>query len=139
MDDATFQAGLDQLREQWGALNPDPEQPGVLRAAKDPTTGILVGQRAELLSEIINRTLAGTLPWQSQPNAAEAFCIAMEACLTEEGNAVTVLGENPEGTGPDNRAVEVTAEWTDWEPRRFTGHTPLEAMLAAGAEQAAHR
>jgi hypothetical protein len=77
--------------------------------------------------------------WFEAPNAAVAFCIAMEALLSDEGNAVQVLCENPEGTGPDNRAVEVTADWTGWEPRRFYGPTPLEAMLAAGAEQARKR
>jgi hypothetical protein len=77
--------------------------------------------------------------WFEQPNAAVAFCIALEALLTDEGNAVEVLCENPEGTGPDNRAVEVTADWTNWEPRRFYGHTPLDAVLAAGVEQARNR
>lgn len=78
-------------------------------------------------------------PWYEQPNAAMAFCCALEALLGDEGNAVEVLCENPEGTGPDNRAVEVTADWTDWKPRRFYGHTPLDAIVAAGREQARRR
>jgi hypothetical protein len=50
-----------------------------------------------------------------------------------EGSSVDVLCENPEGTGPDNHAVDVFGEWTDWCPRRFYGQT-LHAALAAAVD-----
>lgn len=59
MDEAEYQAGLAQLRAEWGRLSVDPDRPGVLRAALDPTTGVLVGIRAPLFAEIVNRALAG--------------------------------------------------------------------------------
>lgn len=78
--------------------------------------------------------------WFEKPNAAMAFCIALDAVRDEEGAAVTVLCDNPEAeTTAEQSAVEVTASWTGWEPRRFYGLTPLEAMLAAGIEQARAR
>jgi hypothetical protein len=53
-----YQAALDQLRRDWGSVSVDPGgHPGILRAANDPTTGILAGLRAPLFAEIINRAL----------------------------------------------------------------------------------
>jgi hypothetical protein len=49
----------------------------------------------------------------------------------DEGNAITILCDNPEG--PPNNAVEVVADWTGWEERRFDGATLLEALQAAAA------
>jgi hypothetical protein len=79
--------------------------------------------------------------WHEEPLAAEAFCIALEAVRTgAEGNSVEVFGDDPEATTLDRQmAIEVQADFTDWVPRRFYGRTPLEAMLAAGAEQARRR
>jgi len=58
MTEEEYLAGLAQLRDEWGSLSPDPASPGVLRAAMDPTTGLLVGVRAKLIAEIINRAVA---------------------------------------------------------------------------------
>jgi hypothetical protein len=58
MDEEEYQNGLSALREAWGHLTVDETSPGVLRAANDPTTGLLVGLRAKLIAEIINRALA---------------------------------------------------------------------------------
>lgn len=58
MDEAKYRAGLNRLRTDWGRLRVDPDKPGVLRASNDPTTGILVGMRAPLIADIINRALA---------------------------------------------------------------------------------
>jgi hypothetical protein len=57
MDDAEYQAKLAELRAEWGGVYVDPAKPGVLRANSDPTTGLLVGRRAPLFAEIINRAL----------------------------------------------------------------------------------
>lgn len=57
MDEAKYQALLAQLRADWGRLGVDPDQPGVLRAKFDPTTGILAGIRSRLFAEIINRAM----------------------------------------------------------------------------------
>lgn len=81
-----------------------------------------------------------TREWFNEPNAAVAFCIALDALRSDEGNAVEVLCDNPEADSLDQQtAVEVRGEWTGWEPRRFYGATPLAAILAAGTEQARAR
>lgn len=80
------------------------------------------------------------MAWFEQPNAAAAFCIALEALRSDEGHSVEVLCDDPEAEAPERQcAVEVTGDWTGWKPRRFYGRTPLEAILAAGAEQAGGR
>jgi hypothetical protein len=53
-----YQTALGQLRQDWGSVSVDPQSPGILRAANDPSTGVLVGLRAPLFVEIINRALA---------------------------------------------------------------------------------
>lgn len=53
----------------------------------------------------------------------------IDALRDDEGNAVTISCDNPEG--PPNNAIEVTADWTDWEPRRFEGDNVLDALRAA--------
>jgi len=57
MEEAEYLAALKQLRTDWAYVTVDPSQPGVLRAAADPTTGLLVGMRAKLIAEIINRAI----------------------------------------------------------------------------------
>lgn len=58
MTESEYQAGLAQLRAEWGGLHQDTEKPGILRADKDELTGILVGLRAGIFAEIVNRALA---------------------------------------------------------------------------------
>lgn len=58
MSDEDYRAGLEALRRDWGSLSVDPNILGILRAASDPTTGLLVGMRAPIIAEIINRALA---------------------------------------------------------------------------------
>lgn len=58
MSDEEYQSGLSALKEAWGSLVVDETKPGILRAVNDETTGILVGFRAKLIAEIINRALA---------------------------------------------------------------------------------
>lgn len=48
-----------------------------------------------------------------------------------EGNSVELFCDNPDFNGQPNCAVEVVGEWTEWEQRRFTGDTMLEALRAA--------
>lgn len=57
MDEEEYQAGMAELRRDWGQLVIDPKQQGVARATNDPTTGILIGRRAPLIAEIINRAI----------------------------------------------------------------------------------
>lgn len=58
MTDEEYQAGLDQLQREWGGVHVDPRDgPGYVRANLDPMTGVLVGHRAPLIAEIINRAL----------------------------------------------------------------------------------
>jgi hypothetical protein len=57
MDEEQYQAALNELRRDWGKVSVDPDQPGILRAENDPFTGLVVGVRARLFVEIINRAL----------------------------------------------------------------------------------
>lgn len=79
--------------------------------------------------------------WHEQPNAAVAFCIALEAIRAgAEGNSVEVLCDDPEAETRDRQtAVICNCDFTDWHPQRFYGATPLDAILAAGAAQARAR
>lgn len=79
--------------------------------------------------------------WHEEPNAAVAFCVALEAIRTgAEGNTVLIPCDNPEADSVFTQScVDVCADFTDWKERRFYGRTPLEAILAAGAEQASRR
>lgn len=55
----------------------------------------------------------------------------IEVLRQPEGACVRILCDNPEGSGPDNAAVEISSDWTDWKPRRFTGHVVADALHAA--------
>lgn len=79
--------------------------------------------------------------WYEDPNAALAFCVALEAIRTgAEGNTVLIACDNPEADHINQQTcVDVCADFTDWKEVRFYGPTPLEAMIAAGAEQARKR
>lgn len=79
--------------------------------------------------------------WHENPNAAVAFCIALEAIRSgAEGNTVEVFCDNPDAEVLDEQtAVAVCADFTEWKVVRFYGRTPLEAILAAGIEQARWR
>lgn len=57
MTDEEYLAALKVLQADWGRMLVDAEKPGVLRAASDPFTGLLVGMRARIIAEIINRAL----------------------------------------------------------------------------------
>ncbi len=79
--------------------------------------------------------------WFEKPNAAMAFCIALEAIRSgHEGNTVEVLCDDPEAESLDRQtAVDCSCDFTDWETRRFYGATPLDAILAAATVQAQRR
>lgn len=64
-----------------------------------------------------------------------AIVDAIEELRREEGAAVTICCQNPEGSGPDNEAVEVVAYWTNWQPLRFQGQTLRLALEGAIAEK----
>lgn len=57
MTDKEYEAALNTLRIEWGGLRVDPDRPGILRSYNDPMTGVLVGARAPLFAEIVNRAL----------------------------------------------------------------------------------
>jgi len=67
--------------------------------------------------------------------APESYAVQVVALIDmlrrDAGHGVEVLCDNEEGNGPDNCAVEVTADWTGYEPKRFYGQTVLAALQAA--------
>jgi len=62
--------------------------------------------------------------------AAEAWRL-IENLRAPEGHSITLLCNNPDFNGQPNCVIEVCAEWTNWEPKRFTGDTILIALIAA--------
>lgn len=66
---------------------------------------------------------------------ADAVAIheAIEELRLGEGDGVEIFCENREGFGPDNNAIEVCADWTNWQPHRFEGST-----LRLALENAVH-
>lgn len=56
---------------------------------------------------------------------------AINTLRCEEGSSLTIFCQNPEGCGPDNEAITVSAGWTNWEDRRFTGTTLAECFARA--------
>jgi len=52
---------------------------------------------------------------------------AIDELRRDEGDAVTILCDNPDG----DCAVEVSAAWTGYELRRFSGRRVSEALKAA--------
>lgn len=59
MGEIEFQTRLLAMRNEWGGVFVDPQSPGVIRATLDPSTGVLVGIKAPLFAEILNRALTG--------------------------------------------------------------------------------
>lgn len=57
MTDQEYTQAIKQLRDDWGSVSVDPNSPGIIRAANDPSAGLVVGMRAKLFVEIINRAL----------------------------------------------------------------------------------
>jgi hypothetical protein len=55
----------------------------------------------------------------------------IELLVADEGNSCQVVCPNPDWNDLPNRVIEVSAEWTDWKPRRFGGDTLLAALEAA--------
>jgi acyl carrier protein len=55
---------------------------------------------------------------------------AIDSLRNEEGTCLGLFCDGSEPYHPNN-AIEVTAEWTDWQPRRFNGDSLLHCLSAA--------
>ncbi len=81
------------------------------------------------------------LPLLNDLDAAEKRVVELEGIVkpldrlrANEGASVTIVCPNPEFTDDGrDQGVDVTDEWTDWEPRRFYGVTLAKALEAAEA------
>ena len=60
----------------------------------------------------------------------QAIVDPLNRLRADEGNSVTFICQNPEFDEADE-AIEVSGEWTNWQPRRFTGRTLVECLEAA--------
>ena len=86
-------------------------------------------------SDIIER--AESMGCTSEPEAgAVAPYVGETADLIDqlrlsEGNAVTIMCDNPDFNGQPNSAVEIVADWTNWQTVRFTGENVIEALRNA--------
>lgn len=61
----------------------------------------------------------------------------VEQLREPEGACVSLFCDNPDFGGPNN-ALEITDDWTGWEPLRFDSDTILNALRAALAARTAH-
>lgn len=69
----------------------------------------------------------------------ELECLRLiHALRAEEGDAVTILCDNPEPGPSKANAVECCGFWTDWEDRRFEGDNLTEALKAAAKARLAN-
>jgi hypothetical protein len=72
--------------------------------------------------------------WDHVDDAVEIVA-AIEELRREEGAAITINCQNPEGDGRYNEAVEVASDWTNWQPLRFSGRTLRIALETAVHEK----
>jgi hypothetical protein len=83
------------------------------------------------MPENINRPKPPPGPLPSPPSSCVRICNAIGELTSDEGDAVTILSENPEGNGPDNRAIECCGDWTEWEDERFYSQHTVDCLEAA--------
>lgn len=63
---------------------------------------------------------------------AQTALAHIETLRDGPGHSVTILCNNDEATYKhEQMAVEVTAEWTDWQPLRFYGENVLQCLIGA--------
>jgi len=79
---------------------------------------------AAIVSIIVDRDRA-------KAEAIEAWSL-VEKLRAPEGNEVVLLCDNADFGGA-NSAIEVCADWTGWDHKRFTGDTVLKALRVAAA------
>jgi hypothetical protein len=60
-----------------------------------------------------------------------ASITVIERLVESEGASVTLLCQNPDGAGPDDHAILVNDDWTNYEDRRFYGPTRFDALCKA--------
>jgi hypothetical protein len=76
--------------------------------------------------------------WSTNTVAGKLAAIALEKLglidrlRAGEGWAVTIVADNADFDGP-NSIIEVTADWTNWEPKRFPGESVLHCLRTAWA------
>jgi hypothetical protein len=112
-----------RAQRRWEATyGPPPNEPGS-RVEISPDGSL----RRKTMTEQRDRKLA---------DDSFIILLALEELRREEGASVIINCTNSEGTGPDNEAVEVCSDWTNWQPRRFEGQTLRLAMENAAHEKA---
>lgn len=57
----------------------------------------------------------------------------IEQLRAPEGAEVALFCDNPDFNMAPNCAIEITDDWTGWDPQRFTGDTLLDCLRAAAA------
>lgn len=87
------------------------------------------------LSAASQETILGVL--QSLPELRQkAEILDLINQLREpEGSMVMLICPNPDFNGLPNENIEVSNDWTGYEPKKFSGNTLLEALRAAAAHK----
>lgn len=67
----------------------------------------------------------------AQKSETEECWDLVEKLIEVEGGFVTIFCENPKGDVLNDHAVEVTADWTDWNDNLYCGKSKLHALQAA--------
>jgi hypothetical protein len=85
-----------------------------------------------IVSVVVSRSIrrwCEAKQYMADPNAQNILFFIGELTY-EEGSSVEIFCDNPDP--PPGSAVEVTAGWTNWKPRRFEGKNLCDALLNAG-------
>lgn len=61
--------------------------------------------------------------------------LALNELRWQEGASVSIHCDNPDFNGLSNSAIEVSDDWTGWQPLRFVGDNVLEALESAVSEK----
>lgn len=72
---------------------------------------------------------AGWASHDVEPEPAGMIVALLDSLRDDEGNSIEIACPNREGS--PNQVIEVTADWTNWAPRRFEGDSLLDCLLEA--------
>lgn len=89
-----------------------------------------IADRVQLSLSGTSRVSEAVLGLVDQGQPGEDVAGLIDQLRQSEGAAVTILCDNPEFFGPNN-AIEVIADWTNWQTVRFSGESLVEALRAA--------
>jgi len=126
--DAGFRSLCDRL-ERWAMLQAEPD-PGLQDAMQVAAAMGAAMARLQRTMQSAIRLQAKARLLRDEGAAVTIFSQNPEGSGPD--NAVTIFSQNPEGSGPDNYAIEVSDDWCGYDPPKcFYGYTLLDALCKA--------